>query len=142
MKTARMEMTEVALPLPTKIRVATKEPLSFKDGRAAAFCKGRGSIALALNQRSILITNTLSKLHHRHLRALSVDYLYMALLTQQCGGLPGRSRDLAAHFVKCFWGAAACQRPSVGPLFVDLTAAFLLYHWAAGIRPPRGTGGP
>eukprot|EP00959_Pyramimonas_sp_CCMP1952_P439926 9210059-Pyramimonas_sp.AAC.1 len=45
------------LPLIPKISMPTNEPLSFKDGRVAAFYKGKGSIALAFNQRSILITN-------------------------------------------------------------------------------------
>ena len=100
MKTAPVEMTEVIFPLLTKISMTTKGPVSFKDGRAAAFYKGKGAIALSINQRSILLTNTVCKLHHRHLRALSLDYLYMALLSQQFGGLPGRSCDLATHFVK------------------------------------------
>eukprot|EP00959_Pyramimonas_sp_CCMP1952_P000547 10368-Pyramimonas_sp.AAC.1 len=52
------------------------------------------------------------------------DYLCTALLTQQCGGLPGRLHDVAAHVVKMLWGAAAFHKLSACSCLIDLTAAF------------------
>eukprot|EP00959_Pyramimonas_sp_CCMP1952_P125048 2614041-Pyramimonas_sp.AAC.1 len=63
------------------------------------FTKAWGGLALAANQRSILCASAICKVHHKHLRRLSLDYRYCALITQQCGGMPGRSCDTAVHFV-------------------------------------------
>eukprot|EP00959_Pyramimonas_sp_CCMP1952_P219751 4594595-Pyramimonas_sp.AAC.1 len=51
MSLAPKQVTDVILPLLTKVSMTTREPIAFKDGRVASFYKGKGNIALALNQR-------------------------------------------------------------------------------------------
>eukprot|EP00959_Pyramimonas_sp_CCMP1952_P415629 8708725-Pyramimonas_sp.AAC.1 len=53
------EMTALFLPLLCKTSMGGREPLGFKDGRVAWFCKGAKEVFLARNQRNILKANTI-----------------------------------------------------------------------------------
>eukprot|EP00959_Pyramimonas_sp_CCMP1952_P086966 1819285-Pyramimonas_sp.AAC.1 len=53
-----------------------------------------------------------------------MGFIHRALLSAQCGGLPGRGLEGAILLQQQFWLATSRVGLSAGPVFVDLTAAF------------------
>eukprot|EP00959_Pyramimonas_sp_CCMP1952_P229318 4794749-Pyramimonas_sp.AAC.1 len=72
----------------------------MKQGEVVSFYKGKGDQRLALAQRSILLSNTIAKVQHQFLRSQVWSCLEACLVDSQCGGLKGKSADVATHWVR------------------------------------------
>eukprot|EP00959_Pyramimonas_sp_CCMP1952_P195772 4093195-Pyramimonas_sp.AAC.1 len=123
-KVAPRELARILNPLMVKIVATGREPFLFKVGEAAYFFKGSGVSTVAKNMRNILLASTVCKLHHKHIRSLSQDFLATALLAEQCGGVGGRSTEMITLSVRTFLRHCSHTRTSGAVICLDLVQAF------------------
>jgi hypothetical protein len=111
-------------PLLVKIALLGREPILVKGGIAVPLYKGSGAYDDPNRFRSILLNSVVCKHYHRFLRTRLLFLLQAVFLRSQCGGLPMRGADLAAHTVRSFLVAAKARRCTAAILYVDLWSGF------------------
>eukprot|EP00959_Pyramimonas_sp_CCMP1952_P369568 7740997-Pyramimonas_sp.AAC.1 len=71
------------------------EPVELRLGQVVSFYKGKGDSSMAACYRSILLSNTILKLYHAHVRSKAKNIIFSTLSEEQCGGRPGVGTDFA-----------------------------------------------
>ena len=117
-------LAKKCFPLLLKHFVWGTEPLLFKGGTLVQAYKGRGPSDRHESYRSLLISSTIGKLHHRLIRQQLMEHFQKFALPPQLGGLPHRSVTQAAHIVHLFLEQAWARGHSTAVLFVDIQQAF------------------
>ena len=124
MRAAPDELARVYHPLLAKMALQCKEPVTYKGGLAVDLYKGSGRVADMGRYRSILLNATVCKHHHRFLRSRLLFFLQAAFLRSQCGGLPHRGTDMAAHMVRAFLEHSRHVGRTAAVAYVDLWSGF------------------
>ena len=117
------------------------EPVLFKGGTLVQAYKGKGPSDRHDSYRSLLISSTIGKIHHRLIRQRLTKYFEPYALPLQLGGLPCKSVTQASHVVHLFLDQAWCKGYSTAIIFVDIQQAFyrvLRQHAICSLRDMRG----
>ena len=124
MRAAPDEMARAFHPLMVKMALRCEEPLLYKGGVAVDLYKGSGPSSSMARYRSILLNSAVCKHHHRFMRGRLLFFLQASFLRSQCGGLPGRGADAAAHVVRAFLCEMKAEGATAAVTFIDLWSGF------------------
>ena len=100
------------------------EPITLKGGLLIHAFKGKGSMEVCDNYRSLMISSIIAKGIHRVLRRQTVTYLDVARAPGQLGGLPGKAVAQAAHVLVAWASHQRSLHHSTAVVFVDVRQAF------------------
>eukprot|EP00959_Pyramimonas_sp_CCMP1952_P053154 1111828-Pyramimonas_sp.AAC.1 len=110
-------------PIVTKIAVVGREPRAMEEGLAVDFYKGKGDQSKGKTQRSILLGNTTSMVHHKFARSKVWSVIALCMHDTRFGGFKGRNTDVPTHYVRSRFLSQKNQKISSIALYIDLTAA-------------------
>ena len=111
-------------PLLLKHFLLGQEPVLFKGGNLVQAYKHKGDTSQMSSYRSLLVSSTLGKVHHRLVRQQLAPYLQRYSEPLQLGGLPQRSVTQASHALHAFLHDSWARKMSTVVVFVDIQQAF------------------
>ena len=100
------------------------EPALFKGGRLTSLYKGRGDPALCTSHRSIFISSSLGKAHHKLIRQQLQPFFEDFAVPLQYGGRKRKSVAMASHSLQLFLADSRQRKLSTSVLFIDVKQAF------------------
>lgn len=102
----------------------SEEAAIYKGGVLIPAYKGKGDSTQCASYRSLLISSTLGKVHHRLFREEIIKAYVKSPLPMQYGGRPNISVLQAAHSLQLFQHTHYEAKKSTALLFVDISNAF------------------
>ena len=134
-------LATVCFPLLLKHTLTATEPLLYKGGLLVAAYKGKGPSDDCASYRSLLVSSTLGKAHHRLFRSALMEKFEPYAMPHQLGGRPKQSVGLAALGLHLFLDNRAKAKISTGVIFIDIQNAFyrvVRQHAIPGLQSPAG----
>ena len=112
------------MPILVKAVLWGREPLEWKSGCLIPLYKGSGAPQQPEAYRSIYISDTTAKIHHKWIRRTLEKAWLEDPRSLQVGGKKGMGTDIAHHVVQAIAAWTKQQGCTLGMLFLDLRAAF------------------
>ena len=95
-------ISQIFISLMLKSALRIEEPIQWKGGPMVEFLKGKSKLASFKTQdfRGVLVSSSIGKRWHKHLRSKLVPWVEEYALESQCGGIAHRGVDFAAQHVR------------------------------------------